>query len=126
MAQSGGYDLSDPFIDDGNLTSQATSITVYSILNSYFRFLNPHLSVFSLTIHLKLSRALLPKKSLLPIQPNAVLFFKPSFTIEKGEHFQLTDKQRQQLSSWKPSPTVQALLDTLKVYVDLLIHSRKK
>ena len=30
MAQSGGYDLSDPFIDDENLTSQTTVISVSS------------------------------------------------------------------------------------------------
>lgn len=29
MAQSGGYDLSDPFIDDGNLVSQSTAVNVY-------------------------------------------------------------------------------------------------
>ena len=28
MAQSGGYDLSDPFIDDGNLVSQSTAVNV--------------------------------------------------------------------------------------------------
>ena len=28
MAQSGGYDLSDPFIDDGNLANQTTVASV--------------------------------------------------------------------------------------------------
>lgn len=30
MAQSGGYDLSDPFIDDGNLANQTTVVSVSS------------------------------------------------------------------------------------------------
>ncbi len=30
MAQSGGYDLSDPFIDDENLTAQTTVVSVAS------------------------------------------------------------------------------------------------
>lgn len=28
MAQSGGYDLSDPFIDDGNLVAQHTTLSI--------------------------------------------------------------------------------------------------
>lgn len=31
MAQSGGYDLNDPFIDDGNLINQPTCTTVRTL-----------------------------------------------------------------------------------------------
>lgn len=38
MAQSGGYDLSDPFIDDGNLVSQTTAVNVS--LHSWIDFID--------------------------------------------------------------------------------------
>lgn len=31
MAEDGGYDLNDPFIDDGNLNNQNTCISVCNI-----------------------------------------------------------------------------------------------
>lgn len=72
MAQSGGYDLSDPFIDDGNLTSQTTSITVCAFQTLHFRFLNLHLSVFSPITPPKPSRAVPHRRNLFLTPPSAV------------------------------------------------------
>ena len=44
MAEAGGYDLNDPFIDDGNLNNEETYINVLSAWFMERRYLNRLLS----------------------------------------------------------------------------------
>ena len=53
MAEAGGYDLNDPFIDDGNLNNQETYINVLIARFLECRYLNLLLSKRCVTIQKK-------------------------------------------------------------------------
>lgn len=114
MAENGGYDLSDPFIDDGELANQRTALSIPEPPPFQVIRYNPEEAM-------DVEETAAPEPN--PDSTRRSFFQKRESRVEKGDRVPLTPKQKAMLANWNPSDRTKEILAELRVAFVLSLHA---
>ena len=108
MAENGGYDLSDPFIDDGELANQRTALSIPEPPPFQVIRYNPEEAADA-------EETTAPEPNPDSTRRSIFFFLIRALRVEKGDRVPLTPKQKAMLANWNPSDRTKEILAELRV-----------